>query len=77
MLRSLKDADETIVMNGVTIHLFQVPQACLVGLIFGCRMTDEKKSEIRSKLSSSSLSHVKVYEAVLDEKQFKLNIHVG
>jgi hypothetical protein len=75
MLRPLKDATEIREIDGETIHLFHLPKTCITQVIFGARMTEEKRHEIRSIISANTdLSHVKISEAVLDEEKFKLNL---
>jgi len=75
ILRPLKDASETKIIDGESIHLFQVPSTCVTGVILGARMSDEKRKDIASTIANSSdLSHVSISEAVLDERKFKLNV---
>lgn len=71
MLRALKDADE---IKG-KIHLFAVPSVCITGIIFGCRMLEEKKQEIVQLLEENDrYSHVTRYQAVMSENHYDLDI---
>lgn len=56
------------------IYLFPFPLTCVAGIIFGSRMSKANKSEICHILSTDHYSHVKRYQAVLDDKKFELNI---
>lgn len=45
------------------------------GIIFGCRMTPQVKKEMIEYLDNEpSYSHVKQFDAVLDEREFKVNM---
>jgi hypothetical protein len=71
ILRLLCDADK----DEGDIHLFSFPPSCIKGIIFGCRMPNPMKKEISNFLvNDNRYSHVKRYIAVLDERQFRLNI---
>lgn len=76
MLRPLKDATEVRENDeGESIHLYQVPGSCITKVIVGARMNEEKRHNIRRIISNNTeLGHVKIFEAVLDEQQFKLNL---
>ena len=75
MLRPLKDATEVRVIEEESIHLYQIPGSCITKVIVGARMPEEKRRSIRSIISNNTeLAHVKIFEAVLDEQQFKLNL---
>ncbi len=75
MLQPLKDADHTKMIDGEAIHLFRVPPTSITGVIFGARMNVDKRNEVITTLTNSSdLSHLRISEAVLDERKFKLNI---
>jgi hypothetical protein len=56
------------------IYLFPLPPSCVTGIIFGSRMSKANKSEICRMLSPDHYSHVKRYQAVLNDKKFELNI---
>src|ERR1051325_3426275 len=56
------------------IYLFSLPPSCITGIIFGSRMSNANKSEMCRILSIADYSHVKRYQAVLDDKKFELNI---
>jgi hypothetical protein len=75
MMRPLADAPETKIINGESIHLFSFPPGCVTEVILGYRMSPELKKEILEYLSGAEqYSHVKKYVALLDEREFRLNI---
>lgn len=75
MMRPLADASETKIVGDGSIHLFSFPPACVAEVILGYRMPPELMKEIFEYLSSDQqYSHVEKYVALLDEKDFKLNI---
>ena len=75
IMRPLQDAAEVIQLDGDAIHLFSFPPDCVTGIVFGCRMLADVKKEMTEYLSNEeSYSHVKMYNSVLDEREFKLNI---
>lgn len=65
---------EKIITNGeIEIHLFTLPLDAIKSIYFGCRMNDEKKNEfIRLIGKQEELKHIKVFQAVPDEKEYKL-----
>ena len=56
------------------IYLFPLPSSCITGIIIGSRMSKSNQSEMCRILSIDDYSHVKRYQAVLDDKKFELNI---
>ena len=77
MFRLLEEADETKASDEGSVYLFSIPPDCIKGLILGCRMSPEKKSEIIEIIKTDACySHVKVYATVLDERKFALNLIV-
>jgi hypothetical protein len=69
-----KDGVAILDDEGQPIYLFSLPPSCITGVIFGSRMSQENKSKIMHVLSTDDYSHVKKYQAVLDDMKFKLNI---
>lgn len=69
-----KDGVAILDDEGQPIYLFPFPPPCIAGIIFGSRMTQQNKSKIMHVLSTNDYSHVKRYQAVLDDRRFKLNI---
>lgn len=78
MLKPLREADETIQNNNEPICLFSFPPQCITEIIFGCRMSDSDKEEMLEYfINDKDYTHVEKYQAVLDEKEFRLNmVHV-
>lgn len=73
-LRLEKDGAAILDDEGQPIYLFTLPPSCITGVIFGSRMTHENQSKILHVLSTEDYSHVKKYQAVLDDRKFKLDI---
>ncbi len=72
MLRPLKD--RTIVLDE-SISLFSIPPQCITGVILGSQMPPPIKQHIQDFLESDSeYAHVRLYQAILDEKEYKLKI---
>jgi len=69
-----KDGAAILDDEGQPIYLFSLPPSCITGIIFGSRMSQENKSKIMHVLSTDDYSHVKKYQADLDDRKFKLNI---
>ena len=70
------EKDGVVILDdeGQHIYLFTLPPSCITGVIFGSRMSQETRSKIMHVLSTDDYSHVKSYQAVLDDRKFKLNI---
>ena len=61
--------------GGDAIDLFYFPPDCVTGIIFGCRMLVNLRKEMSEYLNrEKQYSHLKKYDAVLDEREFKLNL---
>jgi hypothetical protein len=69
-----KDGKAILDDEGQPIYLFPLPPSCITGVIFGSRMSQENRGKIMHVLSTDDYSHVKPYQAVLDDRKFKLNI---
>jgi hypothetical protein len=81
MLKSLEDGtrlekDGAAILDdeGQPIYVFAFPPSCITGIVFGSRISHQNKSKITHVVSTDGYSHVKRYQAVLDERKFKLNI---
>jgi hypothetical protein len=75
MLCWLKDSSVINEVNGEPIHLFSFPTTCITGVIFGCRMSPQCKKEMIEYLArDEQYAHVKMYDAVLARRKFKLDI---
>src|SRR5207248_7596010 len=69
-----EDGQPILDVDRQEIYLFPFPPSCVTGVIFGSRMSKEKEPEILNILSENRYSHVKKYRAILDDREFKLNI---
>jgi hypothetical protein len=57
------------------IHLMPFPCDCLTGIIFGARMEEKCKQELRElKISNNQLSHIQFRQAIIDPFNFQVNI---
>jgi hypothetical protein len=75
MLRPLKDYTQVETIDDTPIYLFALPPDCITGIILGARMAEGRKQEISEYLAADNqYSHVKVYSACLDEREYKLNL---
>jgi hypothetical protein len=61
--------------DGQPVYLFSFPPECVTGVIFGSRMPCDVRNRFLEFLSTDTrYSDVKPYQAILDEKKFRLNI---
>lgn len=75
IMRPLQDASVVRGDRGDAIHLFYLPPHCVTGIIFGCRMLVNLRKDISEYVNRErQYSHLKKYDAVLDEREFKLNL---
>jgi hypothetical protein len=51
-----------------------IPPEALIGVIFGCRMSDLDRQQI-VEWKATRCPPVKIYEAIMSEKEFRLKIH--
>lgn len=73
-LNLTKQGKQLIDADGLPVFLCPIPPACITGIVFGSRMTEENKTKVSDLLSNDSrYSQVKKYQSVLDEKTFKLH----
>lgn len=74
-MRPLTGATEAKSVNDEPVHLFSFPPDCVTEVILGYRMLPQLKKEILECLASDEqYSSVKKYVAVLDDREFKLNM---
>jgi hypothetical protein len=69
-----KDGIAILDDEGQPIYLFTLPPSCITAVIFGSRVSQENRGKIMHVLSTEHYSHVKTYQAVLDDRKFKLSI---
>lgn len=75
MLYPLRDSKWVIPNGSDKIYLFPLPMNSIKSIIFGCKMSEDKKTEIKKIISdNSSCSHMQLKQAVIDDKEYKLNI---
>lgn len=56
-------------------HLFDYPRAAVLSVVFGCRMTEEKRTEIHRILDENSeFNHVKRMRAEIDPSQYRVRL---
>ncbi|MFZ1701238.1 MAG: DUF2971 domain-containing protein [Pyrinomonadaceae bacterium] len=72
MLHALPDAD-VVVDTEPPVYLFRFNPDCLREIIFGCRIPDEVKNQLR-KAIDEGLNHVKVYQVRPDDVTDQLHI---
>jgi len=75
IMRPFRDAIEVIERMPYPIYLFNFPPSAISEIILGFRMSEEKKKIIRGKLiDDSNYSHIKLYQAQLNEFDFTINL---
>lgn len=75
MMLALEDATSVAGECASAIHLFEFPRRDMRGVILGCRMTAEKKEEIRRILAETpEYQHCYCVEAQTDEQHYQLTI---
>lgn len=75
MFDILKDCQKKIPKGNEDVYLFSLPLDCVKGVILGCKMSEEnRRSFINLLQSDKKYSHIKIKQAVMDEKDFRINI---
>jgi hypothetical protein len=75
IIRPLTEATEVIDKEPYPIYLFSFPPSAISEVVLGFRMLEEKKNTIRRKLSNDTeYSHIKLYQAQLNESDFTINL---
>ena len=75
MIYTLEGFEKKLVTDNDEIYLFSLPLDCVKGIILGCKMLEENKRNVINLLKSDDkYSHIKLYQAEIDEKEYKLNI---
>lgn len=73
IIHPLYEADKTTESSPYNIHLFKFPAELVREVIFGNRISKYVKENILTCLRLPHYRHVKVFQAELDDKEFKLN----
>lgn len=75
MFLPLDMADSKIKIGNDTICLYKYPPEAIKSIIFGCRMSEEKKSEIIGALKDSAMcEHVQLFQSDISGEKYSLNI---
>lgn len=75
MIYTFKDKEDAVTKVDTDIFLFPLPIDCVKSIILGCRMSEENKGRLRTILRNhSKYHHIQIFQAVEDEKEFKINI---
>lgn len=74
MLIPLSDSKIMIEKQPYPIHLFGFPPESVKEVVFGTRISREDKKAIQSIMSDRKLSHIKLYQANLDNTSYKIVI---
>jgi len=73
MMMPLAKASRTIDEGPTAVHLFAFPRSMVRRVIFGCRMADSKKTEIRQIIHATpQYKDVYFAEAQIDETRYRL-----
>lgn len=74
MLLPLAEANEVIPSKPHDIHLFKLPICSIKSVIFGHRATENTKSIVSTILAGENdKSHIYLYQANIDDQEFKIN----
>jgi len=58
------------------MHFFKLPPECITSIILGCSMKEKKRQSIYNLLNQKAyFNHVKLFQAIIDHKLFKLNFY--
>lgn len=75
MLLQLQTASRILGEGSTAVHLFEFPGDAVNGIVFGCRMSEAKKIEIKSILEASPhYRHVRCHQSELDNEHYRLRI---
>lgn len=75
MIDTLEACQKKISKGGEDVYLFSLPLDCIKGVIFGCSMSEENKRGFINLLQSDKkYSHINIRQAIIDEKDFRINI---
>lgn len=72
MMMPLTAASQIIGEGATALHLFAFPKTMVRNVIFGCRMTESKRTEIREILNAPDYQHVHCTEVRLDDTRYRL-----
>jgi hypothetical protein len=73
-LELLNDAAETKAGTPWSIHLFELPAACIREVILGCRVTTDTDARIQSVLAQDRYRGVRLFRADVDDRHFGLSM---
>jgi hypothetical protein len=75
IIRPFTEATEVIDKKPYPIYLFSFPASAISEVVLGLRMSEEKKNIIKRKLiNDAEYSHIKLYQAQLNESDFAINL---
>lgn len=75
MIMTLDSASRIIGEGMNAVHLFDFPADALTAVIFGCRMSETKKAEIRKVLADAPhYSHVRCVDAEIDNEHYRIHV---
>ncbi len=75
MIDTLDACQKKISKGGEDVYLFSLPLDCIKGVIFGYSMSEENKRGFINLLQSDKkYSHINIKQAIMDEKDFRINI---
>lgn len=75
MIVPLDTASKIIGEGSQAVHLFEFPAEAITSVVLGCRMTEQKKVEVRQILAESQhYSHVRCVEAEIDNEHYRVLI---
>lgn len=73
MISTFRESDKSIKNGDNTIYLFSLPPKAIKSIYLGCKMPDKIKAEfIKLIQGEENFKHIEVWEALPDEKEYKL-----
>lgn len=76
MMMPLSSATKVIGEGPTAVHLFAFPRSVVRSVIFGCRVAESRKEEIRQILQGTpGYEHVRCSEARINEEYYRVDIH--
>ena len=77
ILEQLKMSFTQIKVNSELIHLYKIPFDAIHCIYLGCKMPNEQKNKISNIIKdNSSLKHITIIQAEMDNKEYKLNFKI-
>ena len=74
MIYPLRDCKKVLSNYTPHIYLFPLPIDCIKSIIFGCKSSSDDGHTLIRFLNSANIKYISYKEAVMDDREYKLNI---